>query len=150
MGKRFTGKELDMIKYSLKFLHNRDLSLYYDRETISVLENTMKKLEIDFIPQDEIDKKKIKKYVVSYHGDKREIPINEIENPCPSEAFKEKITELLDDKNVLPEALKILMNDNTFNLLSKVFVTMKYMKTFCYIPVFIDNSVDNGEIKFVQ
>ena len=42
------------------------------------------------------------------------------------------------------------MNDNTFNLLSKVFVTMKYMKTFCYIPVFIDNSVDNGEIKFVQ
>lgn len=150
MGKRFTGKEWDMIKYSLKFLHNRDLSLYYDKETISVLENTMKKLEIDFIPQDEKDKKKIKKYVVSYKGDKREISINKIENPCPSEIFKEKITELLDDKNVFPEALRILMNDNTFNLLSKLFVTMGYTKTFCYIPVLIDNSVDNGEIKIVQ
>ena len=63
--KNLTEKEWDIIKYSLSFLHNRDLSLFYDERTISTLENTMRKLDIDFVSQEEKDKKKIEKYVVA-------------------------------------------------------------------------------------
>lgn len=148
--KNLTEKEWDIIKYSLSFLHNRDLSLFYDERTISTLENTMRKLDVDFVSQEEKDKKKIEKYVVDYKGDRRELCINDKDKAFAAGIIEDKIKEVMKDNNILQNALKILINENTFYSLRNVFITLGYTMTLSYLPVSIDKSIENGELKLVQ
>ena len=96
----FTGKELDIIKYSLKIFHNRDLSSFYSNETIDILENVMKKLDIDFIPQSEIDKKKVNEYILCYNNDKVKITINKIDKRFISNIIFDEINEIARKNNI--------------------------------------------------
>lgn len=148
--KNLTEKEWDIIKYSLSFLHNRDLSLFYDERTISTLENTMRKLDVDFVSQEEKDKKKIEKYVVDYQGDRREICINYKDKAFTAGIIEDKIKEAMKDNNVSQNALRILINENTFYSLRNVFITLGYTMTLSYLPVSIDKRIENGELKLVQ
>lgn len=147
---RFSEEEWNIIKYSLKFLHNRDLSLFYDKEFISTLENTMKKIEIEFTPQGEIDKKKIEKYIVTYEEEKKEISLNESDKQLSSNILEDAIVRVIKKYELSSANLKILMNKNTFDYLSKIFITMPYAMGLLYYPVKVDESIGNGEIKIAK
>lgn len=147
---RFSEEEQNIIKYSLKFLHNRDLSLFYDKEFISTLENTMRKFEIEFTLQEEIDKKKIEKYIVIYEEEKKEIFLNESDKQLSSDILEDTIARVIKKYNLSSASLKILMNKNTFDCLSKIFTTMPYVMGLFYYSVNIDESTGNGEIKIAK
>ena len=147
---RFSEEEQNIIKYSLKFLHNRDLYLFYDKEFISTLENTMHKFGIEFTPQEEIDKKKIKKYIVIYEEEKKEIFLNESDKQLSSDILEDTIARVIKKYNLSSANFKILMNKNTFDYLSKIFTTMPYVMGLFYYPVNIDESTGNGEIKITK
>lgn len=146
---KLTEKEWDIIKYSLNFLHDRDLSLIYKEEFISLLENTMEKLNITFTPQSEIDKKKIKEYIVRYNNDKIKISLNGTDKKHSSAILEDGITRIAHNNNILPEFIKILMNENTFDTLSKIFITLQYTNLLFYCPVSIEENCDNGELRIV-